>query len=256
MEIEHFFDHDSHTYTYLVYDKDSKDAAVIDPTLHTPELETYIESKSLHLKYILETHIHADHISGAKSLLEFYPSAKIAIHENIEKVHNNFKEILGLREFSREKSGFDYFLKDKQLIPIGNTNFEVITTPGHTPACVCYLIDGNLFTGDALFMPDFGSGRCDFPGGSAKDLYHSIHEKLYKLPEDTKVFVAHDYGTSSREPHNQTTIGQSKKQNIQIGESFNEETFVTFRTNRDKDLAPPKNLKTHIKANLFAGQTA
>lgn len=255
MEIEHFFDHNSNTFTYVVSDKESRDAVVIDPVLHTAEVKTYIESKNLQLNFILETHIHADHTSGAKGLLEFYPNAKIAIHENIKQVHDNFKSLLELGDFSKDTSGFDYLLQDKQMIPLGEKEIHVISTPGHTPACVCYLIDGNLFTGDTLFMPDFGSGRCDFPGGSAKDLYNSVHNKLYILPDETKIYVGHDYGTDQREIENETTIGDCKKLNIQIGESVSESDFVNFRSKRDEQLSPPKNIENNIKANLFAGKS-
>ena len=253
MEIIDFFDQDSNTFTYLVYDERSKDAVVIDPVVHVIEVKTFIESHDLHLKFILETHIHADHISGARVLKETYPNAKICISKKIEEVHYNFKNKLELEVFDIEKTSFDYLLDDQDKLPLGNSHIDIIATPGHTPACISYLIDGNLFTGDSMFMPDFGSGRCDFPGGSAKALYHSIHEKLFKLPFDTKVFVGHDYGKDGREIMNKTTIRDSKLNNHQIGEAISEEEFVKFREERDSKLAEPKNLLKNIKANLFGG---
>lgn len=253
MEHSHFFDKESNTFTYVLYDKVSKDAAVIDPVFQTIEIQTFIDSNDLKLKYILETHIHADHISGASNLKKIYPNSRIGIHENIELVHENFREVLNLSSYTDTSNGFDLLLSDADELELGSATIKVISTPGHTPACVSFYVDGKIFTGDTLFMPDFGSGRCDFPGGSSRTLYQSIHQKLFSLPGDTKVFVGHDYGTEEREVHNETTIEESRK-NYQLGVGIDEEKYVTFRDNRDAGLSEPKNLLVNIEANLFAGR--
>ena len=253
MEINHFFDKDSNTFSYIVHDEATREAAVIDPVFHTIEVKTFLESKNLHLKYILETHIHADHVSGARNLKRVYPNTTIVIHENISHVHKNFESKLGLPPFSLEKSNFDLLIRDNDELTLGAKKIKVIATPGHTPACVSYLIGDSLFTGDAMFMPDFGSGRCDFPGGSAESLYNSIHQKLFSLPNETKVFVGHDYGTDEREIKNETTIKEAKS-NYQLGVGITKEEFVKYRTMRDENLQEPKGLKENIKANLYAGR--
>lgn len=253
MKILNFFDQESNTFTYLVYDLNSKEAIVIDPVMDTTELFSNIETLGLRLTYILETHIHADHISGAKKIKETYKNAQICISENLEKIHNNFKSILELEDFSSSKTSFDIFLNDNDKLSFGDLKIHIITTPGHTPACICYLIADNLFTGDTLFMPDFGSGRCDFPGGSAKSLFNSVHQKLFKLPSETKVFVGHDYGSVGREIMNETTIGDSMKLNHQIGLNITETEFINFRESRDNTLSPPKMLESSLRANLFGG---
>ena len=193
IEVKPFFDQGTFTLTYVVFDPKTKDAIVIDPVwdfdsvsskMSTDSVSTvveYIQSKSLVLHYILETHAHADHISGAQLLKKAYPDAKIAIGERIKMVQETFKPIFGFgEEFKTDGSQFDLLLKENKSFNAGSIEIETIFTPGHTPACSSYKIEESIFTGDAMFMPDGGTGRCDFPKGNAKNLYNSITNRLYR----------------------------------------------------------------------------
>ena len=266
MTIKHFYDEATNTLTYLVYDQNTKDAVVIDPVwdfdpasgglTHTSNdiLFKAIESENLKLHYILETHAHADHLSGSKLIKEKYPDVKLAIGENITKVQEVFKGVFNLGdEFKTDGSQFDELLKDGQTVKAGSLEFKVIFTPGHTPACASYLIEDAVFTGDALFMPDFGTGRCDFPAGSATDLYNSVHNKLYELPDETRVFTGHDYQPGGRELQYESTIGIEKQKNIQLKAETTEAEFVKFREERDSKLSAPKLLLPSIQVNIRAG---
>lgn len=266
MTIKHFYDESTNTLTYLVYDKKTKDAVVIDPVwdFDPPSgaltntsneiLFKAIEDEGLTLHYILETHAHADHLSGSKLIKEKYPKAKLAIGENITKVQEVFKGVFNLEDgFKTDGSQFDELLKDGQTVKAGSLEFKVIFTPGHTPACASYLIEDAVFTGDALFMPDFGTGRCDFPAGSATDLYNSVHNKLYELPDETRVFTGHDYQPGGRELQFESTIGIEKQKNIQLKAETTEAEFVKFREERDKKLSAPKLLLPSIQVNIRAG---
>lgn len=225
IEVESFFDQNTFTLTYIVFDPKTKDAVVIDPVLDfdyasgkisfesIEKIMTSISNKNLNLKYILETHVHADHLSGASFIKKEHTHSKIAINKNITQVQKVFNLILNLKHIKENGSQFDTLLNEDENLQIGSFEVKTIFTPGHTPACSSFLIEGNLFTGDTIFMPDYGTGRCDFPKGSAKDLYHSIHEKLYKLPNETKVYVGHDYQPEGRELRFQTTIGDQKEMN-------------------------------------------
>jgi len=266
MKIQHFFDPETFTLTYVVFDDSSKDAVIIDPVLDFDSASGKISSKSLNelLAFIknnelnplvsLETHAHADHLSSAEYLRQFFPKIKIGIGEKITIVQEVFKKHFNLSDLKTDGSQFDLLLKDNQEISFGTLKMKVIPTPGHTPACVSYLFNEHLFTGDALFMPDYGTGRCDFPKGSSKDLYKSIHENLYSLPDETLVYVGHDYLPNGREMKFQTTIGESKKHNIQLKNSTSQEEFVQFRENRDKTLKAPKLLLPSIQVNIDAGK--
>lgn len=266
MTIKHFYDEATNTLTYLVYDQNTKDAVVIDPVwdFDPPSgaltntsneiLFKAIKDEGLTLHYILETHAHADHLSGSKLIKEKYPNAKLAIGENITKVQEVFKGVFNLEEgFKTDGSQFDELLKDGQTVKAGSLEFKVIFTPGHTPACASYLIEDAVFTGDALFMPDFGTGRCDFPAGSASDLYNSVHNKLYELPDETRVFTGHDYQPGGRELEFESTIGIEKQKNIQLKAETTEAEFIKFREERDKTLSAPKLLLPSIQVNIRAG---
>ena len=260
-----FFDAPTFTMTYLVWDKSSKDTVVIDPVLNfdpaasqttthsVDELTHYIQEHGLKLHWILETHAHADHLSGAQ-LLKSRFNVPIGIGVDITKVQKTFKNLFNLPDsFVTDGSQFDELFEDGQHIDGGSITVDVISTPGHTPACVSYKIDDMIFTGDALFMHDYGTGRTDFPEGNAEQLYHSIHTKLYSLPDDTRVFVGHDYQPNGRELRYQTTIGQSKKLNPQLNESTPQLDFVTFRQNRDATLQAPRLLFPSVQVNINAG---
>ena len=260
-----FFDKDTYTLTYVVFDESSKDAVIIDPVLdYDPAASTvsddsirkvldFVNSKSLNVHYILETHAHADHLTGAAELKKRIPNVLVAIGKNITKVQSLFSGVFNLKDFNVNGIQFDVLLDEEKSLVAGTIEIKTIFTPGHTPACSSYLIGDMVFTGDALFMPDYGTGRCDFPAGSAKDLYHSIHEKLYKLPDETKVLTGHDYQPGGRELKYESTIAQSKSSNIQLKESTTEEEFIEFRTKRDATLSAPRLLLPSIQVNINAG---
>lgn len=264
-KVETFFDKNTFTLTYVVYNENTKDALVIDPVLdYDPasskiydesinKVSEFINGKSLHVHYILETHAHADHLTGAAELKKRFPHAKIGIGKNITKVQEIFSSVFNMKDFNANGSQFDVLLSEDKILKAGTIEVKTLFTPGHTPACSSYLIDDMVFTGDALFMPDYGTGRCDFPAGSARDLYYSVHEKLYKLPEDTKFYTGHDYQPNGRELKFESTIGESKKLNIQLKESTSEKEFIDFRTKRDAILSAPRLLLPSIQVNINAG---
>lgn len=265
-QIKEFFDQSTWTLTYVVWDDHSKDAIVIDPVMDydAPSSKTSDESvqkviefllkNNLKLHSILETHAHADHLSGSQMFKKFFPNVKIAIGEKITIVQELFKDVFGFpADFKTDGSQFDRLLKDGETFSAGSIQIKTIFTPGHTPACVSYLIDGNVFVGDALFMPDYGTGRCDFPGGSAAELYHSIHDRLYELPENTKVYTGHDYLPNGRPLKFMATIAEEKKENIQLKANTNVDEFVRFRTQRDLTLTAPKLLLPSVQVNIDAG---
>lgn len=265
-EVKTFFDPATFTLTYIVYDQETKDAIVIDPVLdYDPagskiekvsleKVLDFLKNENLNLRYILDTHAHADHLSGSAQLKKNYPNAKIGIGENIKKVQETFSDIYNLKDFNVNGVQFDELFKDGEEVSAGSISFKIINTPGHTPACISYHIEDKVFTGDALFMPDFGTGRCDFPMGSAKDLYHSVHEKLYSLPDETEIYVGHDYQPGGRALEFKTTVKESKVKNIHIKAETSEEEFVEFREKRDKTLSPPRLLLPSIQINIDGGK--
>jgi glyoxylase-like metal-dependent hydrolase (beta-lactamase superfamily II) len=263
--IEHFFDPQTFTLTYLVTDSVTLDTVIIDPVLDfepssgaisdnslLPIINT-IKNKSLNIKAILETHAHADHLSSSQILKSLFPHAKIVIGKKITEVQKFFKSHFNISELETTGTQFDYLLDDFEEVQFGSLKMKAIPTPGHTPACMSYYFDGHLFTGDALFMPDFGTGRCDFPKGSSSDLYQSVTKNLYSLPDSTKVYVGHDYQPQGRDLKFQTTILDSKKNNIQLSEKTTQDQFVQFRNLRDANLPAPKLLLPSIQVNINAG---
>jgi len=266
MKIETFFDPRTFTLTYVVFDPETRDALVIDPVLdYNPtgsELSTesvdrvseFLRRETLQLRAILETHAHADHLSGSQVLRARFPGAYIAIGERILEVQRVFKGVFDLGdEFRPDGHQFDRLLADGEVFAVGSLTVKVLATPGHTPACVSYLIDDAVFTGDALFMPDYGTGRCDFPRGSAEALYHSVTGRLYSLPESTRVFVGHDYQPGGRELAYESTIGAERRGNVQLPAGRSEADFVAFRTARDAGLDAPKLLYPSLQVNIRAG---
>lgn len=266
MKIESLYDPKTFTLTYIVYDETSKDAIIIDPVLdYDPKSSTvsfenfelhkkFIADKGLTLHYILETHAHADHLSSSQYLKEAFPNAKIGIGENIKTVQQVFKGFFNYESLKTDGSQFDHLFQDGEVFHAGSLEVKVINTPGHTPACVSYLIHDAVFTGDSLFIEDYGTGRCDFPGGNSKDCYVSIHDKLYDLADETRVFVGHDYQPEGRELRCQTTIGISKKENVMLKAETSEEEFVTRRNSRDSGLAAPVLLLPSVQVNINAGK--
>lgn len=265
-QIKEFFDKNTWTLTYVVWDESTRDAVVIDPVLDydpaasktseesAKRVIEFIRSQNLKLHLVLETHAHADHLSGSQIIKREFPQAQIAIGEKITKVQEIFKDVFGLpADFRTDGSQFDILLKDNEEIQAGAIKIKTLFTPGHTPACASYCIGENVFVGDALFMPDYGTGRCDFPAGSAADLYRSIHGRLYKLPEDTKVYTCHDYMPNGRPLKFMSTIAEEKRDNIQLKQDTSLEDFIGFRTERDRTLAAPKLLLPSVQVNIDAG---
>jgi glyoxylase-like metal-dependent hydrolase (beta-lactamase superfamily II) len=252
----------------VVQDPSSKHAAIIDPVMdfdpaavrtsqkHNEAVANYCEMEDLHVDYIIETHVHADHMSGAEFLKKKFPQAKTAIGENVTKVQEIFKGVFNLKtksdNFEPDGTQFEMLLKDGQELDLGSLKIKVLYTPGHTPACVSLVIGDAVFTGDTLFMPDMGTARCDFPAGSVENLYNSI-QRLYELPDDTRVFVGHDYAPGGREYAWETTIGKSKEANKQIKAGTPLEEFAAFRKARDAKLNPPRLILPSLQINLRNG---
>lgn len=266
MKVEALFDEATSTLTYVVFDEQTRDAVVIDPVLDydpksgntdTASIQRVLDlvrGKELNVHYILETHAHADHLTGSQ-LLARELDAEVAIGERIKTVQETFKSVFDMpASFLTDGSQFDRLLADGEQIEAGSLTIRAIATPGHTPACLTYQIDDALFTGDALFMDDYGTGRCDFPMGSADDLYTSVHDKLYAFPDDTRVFVGHDYQPGGREVRWQTTIGASKANNPQLVADTSRADFVSMRQSRDATLSAPRLLYASVQVNIDAGR--
>lgn len=217
------------------------------------EVIAYISKNGLKVRAVLETHAHADHLSSSQILKQVFPEALLGIGENIKVVQEVFKAYFNLPNLKTDGSQFDKLFKDFEEVSFGSLKMKALPTPGHTPACMSYLFGDNVFVGDALFMPDYGTGRCDFPRGSAKDLYQSVSKTLYSLPDETKVFVGHDYSPGGREMRFQTTIGESKKSNIQLKSDTSEKEYIEFRVTRDNTLKAPRLLLPSIQVNIAAG---
>ena len=260
-----FFEVQSFTYSYLVWDPLSKEAAVIDPVLdfdaasgstHTSSAERIIakvKEHNLTVQWLLETHVHADHLSAAPFLKQQL-GGRIAIGSGITEVQQLFGQVFNLKDLKTDGSAFDKLLADGEDFMLGTIRCSVLHTPGHTPACVSYCIGNAVFVGDTLFMPDYGSARCDFPGGDAATLYRSV-QKLYQLPEQTRMFLCHDYKAPGRDEFVcETTIAAQKKQNIHLKQGTSEKDFVAMRTTRDKTLSMPKLILPSVQVNVRAGQ--
>jgi len=262
--IKGFFDTATNTISYVVSDPVTKKCAIIDSVadyephsatltyLSAEALLDYIKKENLDVEWILETHIHADHITAATYLKE-KTGAKIAMGKGIEMVSKIFTPIF-FKESNVDVSSFDKLFNDEELFTIGNLEVKVIHVPGHTPADIAYLIGDAVFAGDTIFMPDYGSARCDFPGGSAETLYQSVH-KLFSLPDETRLFVCHDYLPKERTDYMfETTIGEEKSKNIHLKTTITEEGFTAMREAKDKTLGMPRLIIPSIQANLRAGK--
>lgn len=266
INIKTFYDEATFTLTYVVSDPVTKDAVVIDPVLdYNPigskvsdtsyqQVVDYVKQEGLTLHLVLETHAHADHLSSSQLFRDDFPGLKVAVSERIQGVQSVFKGVYNLDDsFVANGEQFDYLIKDFEVVEAGSLRIKALPTPGHTPACLTFHIDDAVFTGDALFMPDFGTGRCDFPAGDARTLYQGIQKNLYTLPDETRVFVGHDYQPGGRALAYETTIGEEKAKNIQLKASTTEDEFVKFRENKDKTLAAPKLIYQSILVNIDAG---
>ncbi|MCQ8184322.1 MBL fold metallo-hydrolase [Parvularcula maris] len=263
-KVQAFFDEVSHTISYLVSDPETKVAAAIDPVLDFDLASASMSQKSaelilsavkeedLKLAWVLETHAHADHLTAAKFLAE-RTGAKIAIGAGITEVQTAFAPVFGVASEEAAATVFDRLLKDGERLAIGGLEAKVIHTPGHTPACVSFLIGDALFVGDTIFMPDFGTARSDFPGGDARTLYRSI-QRLLSLPGETRVFVGHDYLPEGRKEFAwETSVAEQRASNVHVREGTTEEAFVAMREARDATLTPPKLILPSLQVNIRGG---
>ncbi|MGC2825934.1 MAG: MBL fold metallo-hydrolase [Pseudolabrys sp.] len=260
-----FFDEPTNTVSYLVWDPATKEGAVIDPVLNFDHRsgEARVESadallaeaQKLGVKTvkILETHAHADHLSGAP-YIKVKTGAPIGIGEHIKDVQKIFRPVFNAMDVSGDGSEFDHLFKDGERFKVGSIDAEVIYTPGHTPACVSYKIGDAVFIGDTMFMPDYGTARADFPGGNAHELYRSIH-RILSLPPQTRLFMCHDYKAPGRDQYAwETTVAEEKARNVHVHEGVSEDEFVKMRETRDATLSTPLLLLPSIQVNIRAGK--
>ncbi|MDR6161568.1 MBL fold metallo-hydrolase [Pseudomonas fluorescens] len=263
--IEAFLDPASSTYSYVVYEADGGHCAIVDPVLdydgaagrtgteQADRIIAFVRAHRLQVQWLLETHAHADHLSAAPYLRREL-GGKIAIGESISKVQNVFKALFNLEpEFRIDGSQFDHLFAPNESFMIGNLKATALHVPGHTPADMAYVIDGEqILVGDTLFMPDVGTARCDFPGGNAQQLFRSI-QKLLAFPAGVKLYVCHDYPPEGRASQCQTTVGEQRKSNIHVHDGIDEAAFVEMRTQRDAGLGMPTLLLPAIQVNVRAG---
>lgn len=259
-----FFDPATSSLSYLVIDPQSGHAAVIDPVLDfdpaaarirvigADRLASEVEDRELTVDWVLDTHIHADHVT-ASGYLKFRLGGQLGIGAEVTQVQSTFAEIYNVgTDFKADGSQFDHLFKDGERFKIGNLNATVLHTPGHTSDSVSYVIGDAVFVGDILLMPDYGTARCDFPGGDARVMYHSI-QKLLDLPPGMRMFVLHDYAPNGRAYAWETTVGAQAAGNIQIHQGISEDDFVAMRNARDKTLALPAQMLSAIQINMRAG---
>jgi glyoxylase-like metal-dependent hydrolase (beta-lactamase superfamily II) len=261
--VKAFFDPQTWTYTYVVYESKGSACIVIDSVLNydpksgrtktksADEVIAFIKEHRLQLEWILETHAHADHLTAAPYIQEQL-GGKIAIGDHITTVQNVFKGVFNLDDVAVDGSQFDVLIKEGEPISFGNLSFKAMYVPGHTPACMAYEIGDSIFVGDTLFMPDVGTARCDFPGGSASNLYRSI-QSILKYPPNTKLYMCHDYPPNGRAPEYQSTVADQKEANIHVHDGITEEQFVAMRTKRDAGLEMPVLILPSIQVNIRAG---
>lgn len=261
-----FFDPATFTYSYVVSDPKTHQCAVIDPVLdydpaagrcsyHSADrLITHIREQGLELQWILETHVHADHLSAAPYLRQQL-GGQMGIGEHITQVQETFGKLFNAGpDFATDGRQFDRLFRDGDIFTVGSILVQAIHTPGHTPACMTFVIGDAAFVGDTLFMPDYGTARCDFPGGDAQTLYRSIHDKLFQLPDETRVFLCHDYKAPGRDEfQHQTTISAERSSNVHINTGISEEQFVAMRQDRDATLNMPTLILPSVQVNMRAG---
>ena len=265
-EVTAFFDEPTNTVSYVVKDPTSDACAMVDSVLDydaaagrtstdsADAIIAHVREKGLKVEWLLETHVHADHLSAAP-YLQKHVGGKIGIGERITVVQDTFGKIFNAgTEFQRDGSQFDRLFKEQDRFAIGALQGFVLHTPGHTPACLTYVIGDAAFVGDTIFQPDFGTARCDFPGGSAEQLWHSI-QKIMSLPEDTRIFTCHDYKAPGRDTYAwESTVGEQKAKNVHVGAGRSMEEFVKMREARDATLSMPKLILPSIQVNMRAGR--
>ncbi|MDP5334129.1 MAG: MBL fold metallo-hydrolase [Paracoccaceae bacterium] len=265
-EVKAFFDEATNTVSYVVKDPSGSACAIIDSVLDfdyasgrtdtrsADEVIAYVRAHALDVQWLLETHVHADHLSAAPYIQERV-GGKIGIGDRIKVVQDTFGKVFNEgTEFQRDGSQFDRLFEEGDSFMIGQMRGDVLHTPGHTPACLTYVIGDAAFVGDTLFMPDFGTARCDFPGGSSEVLFNSI-QKILTLPDETRIFVCHDYKAPGRDEYAwETTVGAQKTGNIHVGAGKDRDSFVKMRDARDAQLAMPKLIIPSLQVNMRAGQ--
>ena len=264
-DVKAFFDEATFTVSYVVSDPATKRAAIIDSVLDydaasgrtstasADAVVEYVNEKALAVDWILETHVHADHLSGAPYLKDKL-GGQISIGAQVNVVQEAFKGVFNLTDLATDGSQFDRLFSDGDTFAVGNIEARVIGTPGHTPACITYVIGDTAYVGDTLFMQDFGTARTDFPGGSASQLYASI-QRILSLPDDTRLFVCHDYKAPGRDVYAwEATVARQRDENIHINKTVSEQQFVSMREGRDSELGMPKLLLPSVQVNVRAGQ--
>ncbi|MBO6865491.1 MAG: MBL fold metallo-hydrolase [Pseudomonadota bacterium] len=264
-EVKAFFDEATNTITYVVKDPNSNACAIVDSVMDidyaagrisyesADEVIQYVKDNNLTVEWLLETHVHADHLSAAPYIQQEL-GGKIGIGDKITVVQDTFGKVFNEgTEFQRDGSQFDKLFQDGDEFTIGGMPAFTMHTPGHTPACMVHVIGDAAFVGDTLFMPDGGSARADFPGGDAGELYDSI-QKVLALPDETRLFMCHDYGPNGRDIQWETTVAEEKEHNIHVGQGKTKEEFVKFRTERDAQLAVPKLIIPSLQVNMRAGE--
>jgi glyoxylase-like metal-dependent hydrolase (beta-lactamase superfamily II) len=264
--VTHFFDEPTNTFSYVVQDPDSSACAIIDSVLDfdyaagrtdirsANQIIAFVREKRLEVAWVLETHVHADHLSAAPYLHEQL-GGKTGIGAHIVEVQEIFGKAFNAgTEFARDGSQFDALFNEGDTFTIGSLEGRVLHTPGHTPACLTYVIGDAAFVGDTLFMPDYGTARCDFPGGDARTLYHSI-QKVLSLPEQTRLFLCHDYKAPGRDAYqHETTVAEQRQANVHVHDGISEEEFVKMRTERDATLGMPRLIIPSVQVNMRAGE--
>lgn len=266
-QIKAFFHQDTSTLTYVVWDQDTADAAIIDPVLdYDPasstfstesidEVMAFVAAKGLTIRLAIETHAHADHLSSGQVIKKRVPAAQLVIGRTITSVQETFKQVYNFDDtFATDGRQFDVLVADGETVTGGSLTFKAIYTPGHTDSCTCFQIGDAVFVGDTLFMPDFGTARCDFPKGSAEQLFDSVTKQLYTLPDETRLFTAHDYQPGGRELKYEFTVAESKAYNILLNSKTMKEEFVKKRNAKDATLGAPRLLLPSIQVNVDGGK--
>lgn len=264
--VKAFFDESSHTFSYVVWDPATMKAAVLDSVLDydaaagrtrhdsADALIAFVQSEKLGVEWVIDTHVHADHLSAAP-YVQAKLGGRLGIGEHIRTVQETFGKLFNAGdEFRRDGSQFDHLFSDGERYMVGSIEVTAIHTPGHTPACMTHLIGDAAFVGDTLFMPDYGTARCDFPGGDAGSLYRSI-QKIFALPDDTRIFVCHDYKPAGRDTFaHETSVAEERQNNIHVHAGVGEAGFVAMRTQRDATLSMPQLILPAVQVNMRAGQ--
>jgi glyoxylase-like metal-dependent hydrolase (beta-lactamase superfamily II) len=264
LSVTAFFDEATFTVTYVAADPGSAQAAIIDPVLDfdpasgrtstasADKVVDFVRTNDLSVGWILETHVHADHLTAAPYLKEKL-GGRIAIGKNVAAVQDTFKSVFNIEDLATDGTQFDHLFEDGDEFRVGSIAGSIIGTPGHTPACITYVVGDAAFVGDTLFMPDFGTARTDFPGGDAGDLYDSI-QKILALPEDTRLFMCHDYKAPGRDDFRwETSVAEQRDTNVHIHRKVSREEFVAMRESRDAELGMPKLILPSIQVNVRAG---